>query len=444
MSLAESEGPCLTNNKNRDNEVAPKTGSLIIIMQEPAEETEASIPTENVRAEASIPTENVEEDPNLNVTFPVRRKAAKRTLPWDLKAGELNLMPSLSSPQAEDIPATKKPRLEKPFSATADDATTKHSSHDTEVSLPDATAADNTDADADPVKRTRTSWTWTLEEDAKLKDAVMNTRKKMYNKEYRTNWVAVAALVPNRTKIQCNSRWEHVLVANIDQASGYTGEWSEDEDIKLKDAVQTHGGKNWGAIAVLVRGRTKSQCRQRWRNVLDPSIDRVTGKWTEDEDNKLKDAVQTHGGKNWGAIAALVPGRTGSQCAGRWNHTEVNRVNGRTGKWTEEEDRKLKDAVQTHGGKNWVVIGALVPGRTNGQCRQRWHDGLHPSIDRVNGRTGIWTEDEDIKLEDAVQTHGGKNWAAIAAMVPGRTKSQCTSRWPHTKVNRATRPHTGK
>jgi hypothetical protein len=123
MSLAESEGPCLTNNKNRDNEVAPKTGSLIIIMQEPAEETEASIPTENVGAEASIPTENVEEDPNLNVTFPVRRKAAKRTLPWDLKAGELNLMPSLSSPQAEDIPATKKPRLEKPFSATADDAT---------------------------------------------------------------------------------------------------------------------------------------------------------------------------------------------------------------------------------------------------------------------------------------------------------------------------------
>jgi hypothetical protein len=34
------------------------------------------------------------------------------------------------------------------------------------------------------------------------------------------------------------------------------------------------------------------------------------GKWAADEDSKLKDAVQTHGGKNWKTIAALVLGRT--------------------------------------------------------------------------------------------------------------------------------------
>jgi hypothetical protein len=50
------------------------------------------------------------------------------------------------------------------------------------------------------------------------------------------------------------------------------------------------------------------------------------------------------------------------------------------------------------------------------------------SIDGTTGRTGTWTEDEDIKLKDAVQMHGGKNWIAIAALVPGRTKSQCNSR----------------
>jgi hypothetical protein len=37
-------------------------------------------------------------------------------------------------------------------------------------------------------------------------------------------------------------------------------------------------------------------------------------------------------------------------------------------------------------------------------------------------RTGKWAEDEDIKLKDAVETHGGNNWGAIAALVPGRTK----------------------
>jgi hypothetical protein len=44
-----------------------------------------------------------------------------------------------------------------------------------------------------------------------------------------------------------------------------------------------------------------------------------TDKWTPDEDDKLKDAVQMHGVyKDWYAIAALVPGRTKLQCNGRW------------------------------------------------------------------------------------------------------------------------------
>jgi hypothetical protein len=30
--------------------------------------------------------------------------------------------------------------------------------------------------------------------------------------------------------------------------------------------------------------------------------------------------------------------------------------------------------------------------------------------------------DEDIKLRGAVQTHGGKNWVAVAALIPGRLK----------------------
>jgi myb proto-oncogene protein len=74
-----------------------------------------------------------------------------------------------------------------------------------------------------------------------------------------------------------------------------------------------HGGKNWSAIAALVPSRMKTQCWNRWKDVLDPSIDRANErieKWTTDEDNQVKDAIQTHGDKNWGGIAALVPGRT--------------------------------------------------------------------------------------------------------------------------------------
>jgi hypothetical protein len=65
-----------------------------------------------------------------------------------------------------------------------------------------------------------------------------------------------------------------------------------------------------------------------------------------------------------------------------------------------------------HGGKNCGAIAALVPGRARQQCYNRWRDSLDPSIDGANERTGKWAEDKDSMLKDAVQTHGGKDWDA--------------------------------
>jgi hypothetical protein len=299
----------------------------------------------------------------------LRRKAAKRTLPWELAAGELDLVSP--PPQAEDVQATKKPRLEEPCSASTDETTANTAPADGAVAvrLP-AAAADSDQLDADSVKDTRATGHWAPEEDAKLKCAVIaNPCKKKYGKEYRTDWAAVAALFSGRTKLQCRNRWRYALHPNIDRASGHTGRWIEGEDSKLKD---------WGAISAIVPGRTEKQCRSRWHNTLNPSIDHASGgkgKWTEDEHSKLKDAVQTHGGKNWAAIAALVSGRTKTQCHNRWHQvldTGIDRANKRNGKWADAEDLKLKDAVQTHGGKNWDAIAALVPGRTKRQCQSRW------------------------------------------------------------------------
>jgi hypothetical protein len=86
--------------------------------------------TEDDDDEASISMENVGEDPNLNDTFAVRRKAAKRTLPWDLSVDKLELV---SPQQAEEIRATKRPRLEEPSSASIDEAAAELTSHDTAV-----------------------------------------------------------------------------------------------------------------------------------------------------------------------------------------------------------------------------------------------------------------------------------------------------------------------
>jgi myb proto-oncogene protein len=291
------------------------------------------------------------------------------------------------------------------------------------------------------MRTTRAPRRWTPKEDKKLASAVTDTRKKKCGKELKIDWVAVTALVPGRTKVQCCNRWRDALDPSIGRTTARAGQWTADEDKKLKDALPTHGAKIWETIAALVPGRTKVQCRNRWHNSLisntHPTGGRE-GKWTADEDKKLKDVVPTHGAKNWEAIAALVPGRTKVQCCGRWHDTldpSIGWATARTGKWTADEDKMLKDALPTYGGKNWEAVAALVPGRTKGQCRNRWHNALDPSIGRTTARAGKWTAAEYKMLKDAVPTQGVKNWEAIAELVPGRTKVQCCKRWNYNLIS---------
>jgi myb proto-oncogene protein len=118
------------------------------------------------------------------------------------------------------------------------------------------------------------------------------------------------------------------------------------------------------------------QCRTRWVETLDPTIGKSAGKWAPEEDIKLTEAVKKYGA-DWVAVAALVPGRTNVQCRMRWVDTLDPSIGKSAGKWTPEEDAKLTEAVEKNG-TIWVAVAALVPGRKNHQCRQRWVMTLDP------------------------------------------------------------------
>jgi hypothetical protein len=85
------------------------------------------------------------------------------------------------------------------------------------------------------------------------------------------------------------------------------------------------------------------------------------------------------------------------------------------GEWAPEEDAKLTEAVKKYG-THWVAAAAMVPGRTNMQCRRRW---TH-TLDTAGKIAGLWNGEEDTQLTEAVKNYG-KSWVAIAAMIPGRT-----------------------
>nr|XP_053646804.1 transcriptional activator Myb-like [Cherax quadricarinatus] len=57
------------------------------------------------------------------------------------------------------------------------------------------------------------------------------------------------------------------------------GRWTKDEDEKLKVLVEQHGEK-WEAIAGCFLDRNDVQCQQRWQKVVNPEL--VKGPWTKE------------------------------------------------------------------------------------------------------------------------------------------------------------------
>lgn len=143
--------------------------------------------------------------------------------------------------------------------------------------------------------------------------------------------LSVNELIPSWPFVIC--RWKKSLHPTRERM----GKWVADEDKRLKVAVMLFGPKNWNKIAQFVPGRTQAQCRERccgivlirprcywfdkivnssdsdnrWVNSLDPSLN--LDEWTEEEDSRLKAAIEEHG-HCWAKVAACVPPRTDNQC----------------------------------------------------------------------------------------------------------------------------------
>ncbi|OQR94008.1 myb-like DNA-binding protein [Achlya hypogyna] len=156
-----------------------------------------------------------------------------------------------------------------------------------------------------------------------------------------------------------------------------TKRWTKAQDNALKESVQLHGEKNWKAIAERVPGRNHAQCLQRWRKVLKPGL--VKGHWSFEED-KILEVLVKQSCNNWGQIAEQIPGRTPKQCRERWrNHLDPS-IN--KGPYTAEEDKVILSA-QARLGNKWSQIAQLLPGRTEDSVKIRWKS-LKQNPERAN------------------------------------------------------------
>lgn len=96
-------------------------------------------------------------------------------------------------------------------------------------------------------------------------------------------------------------------------------------------------------------------------------------------------------------------------------------------KWTLSEDRILREQVeaQSINGdiRDWCRVADQLPGRTNKDCRKRWHNSVAGGL-----KKGQWARSEDDLLIKAVKQHGQK-WTLVATSVTSRSADQCAKRW---------------
>ena len=268
------------------------------------------------------------------------------------------------------------------------------------------------------------------------------------------------------------------------------GSWSEKEDgiIRAFVLASIEPFNSWSALAKKLPGRNANQVRERWRDALDPTINREP--FTRADDLLIWQGFKDIGRK-WAEISRQYFGdqRTDNQIRGRWKtqafktsicehfsfdsdafdlarSSQANsmadpeedddfgdgprdyiRVKQMISAWTSVEDDIIRSAMKELGGSRppkdfWKALAEKLPGRCVESIARRWKESLKsPAEKRLPaGSTSNlinsppWTDDENsIIITDFAKFSGvempSDTWSKTLEKLPGRTLGALKHQW---------------
>ncbi|KAI9142033.1 Homeodomain-like protein [Paraphysoderma sedebokerense] len=222
---------------------------------------------------------------------------------------------------------------------------------------------------------------------------------KQYAVEYQEDWTQIGNLM-QRTPHSCRYRY-----VKINKENSFKKEpWTPNEDVSLMQAVSKWGNQ-WSKIAEEVGGRTDVQCRFRYTQQL--LLEKKMGPWTPDEDYRLTQAVNEHG-KDWIKVATLVPGRTNLQCRQRYKYVLDPSID-KSPFTTSEQIKLLKLYLEK--GRKWAKIASNLAGRTDKQCLEIFDslisDGQRHHIARLE-KTDVYYNPNRRRIQDKLSSSAMK------------------------------------
>lgn len=200
--------------------------------------------------------------------------------------------------------------------------------------------------------------------------------------------------------------------------------WSHELDSFLFNAVKKHGEGRWEKITSDpgLSIFTPQDVLERWTKVKP----NVKGPWKSDEDELLNKYVKTYGTDTWSSIACHIPGRSGKQCRERWkNHLDPDL---KKCEWSVEEDDILIQAQKEMGNK-WSEIAKKLGGRPENAVKNRFNSlrsrKSPRQVDRAQSMPSI---DEMENANNFIALNGHGNIYASMPAQEGRSAFSTTAR----------------